>query len=83
MRRFTSLTNGFSKKVDNHVAATALRFPYPDPGRLVLLWNRSPDLNITEDWFSIAQYFDIKNGHHGFDRYATLRNGVSAPVQRR
>jgi hypothetical protein len=26
MRRFTRLTNGFSKKVDNHMAAIALRF---------------------------------------------------------
>ncbi len=36
--------------------------PYADPERLVILWNRSPGLNITEDWFSTAQYFDIKNG---------------------
>ena len=34
--------------------------PYPDPDRLAILWNRSPGLNITEDWFSTAQYFDIK-----------------------
>ncbi len=37
--------------------------PYKDPDRLVILWNRSPGLGITEDWFSTAQYFDIKNGH--------------------
>jgi hypothetical protein len=28
MRRFTRLTNGFSKKVENHMAATALHFAY-------------------------------------------------------
>ena len=39
--------------------------PYPDPGRLAILWNRSPGLNITEDWFSTAQYFDIKTRHSG------------------
>src|SRR3984885_4198732 len=44
--------------------------PYKDADRLVILWNRSPGLNITEDWFSTAQYFDIKNGHHGFDQLA-------------
>ena len=44
--------------------------PYQDPGRLVILWNRSPGLNITEDWFSTAQYFDIKNSHHGFEQLA-------------
>jgi predicted permease len=44
--------------------------PYKDADRLVILWNRSPGLNITEDWFSTAQYFDIKNGHHGFEQLA-------------
>jgi predicted permease len=44
--------------------------PYPDPERLVILWNRSPGLNIAEDWFSTAQYFDIKNGHGAFERLA-------------
>src|SRR5262250_3301023 len=44
--------------------------PYPDSGRLVILWNRSPGLNIAEDWFSTAQYFDIRNGHGGFEQLA-------------
>ncbi len=44
--------------------------PYKDPDRLVILWNRSPGLGITEDWFSTAQYFDIKNGHHGLEQVA-------------
>ena len=49
--------------------------PYQDPGRLVIFWNRSPGLNITEDWFSTAQYFDIKNGHHGFEQVAIAIGG--------
>src|SRR6187455_78331 len=44
--------------------------PYTDADRLVILWNRSPGLGITEDWFSTAQYFDIKNGHGGFEELA-------------
>jgi predicted permease len=44
--------------------------PYADADRLVLLWNRSPGLNIAEDWFSTAQYFDIKSGHRGFEDLA-------------
>jgi predicted permease len=44
--------------------------PYANADRLVILWNRSPGLNITEDWFSTAQYFDIKAGHTGFDDLA-------------
>ena len=44
--------------------------PYNDADRLVILWNRSPGLNITQDWFSTAQYFDIRHGHSGFDAVA-------------
>ncbi len=44
--------------------------PYADADRLVILWNRSPGLDIAEDWFSTAQYFDILRGHGGFDAVA-------------
>lgn len=53
--------------------------PYAEPDRLVILWNRSPGLGITEDWFSTAQYFDIRHGQESFSdvaiaigAYATL-----------
>ncbi|HVT99694.1 MAG TPA: ABC transporter permease, partial [Acidobacteriaceae bacterium] len=49
--------------------------PYQDPDRLVILWNTSPGLNITQDWFSTAQYFDIKNGHHGLEQVALAIGG--------
>ncbi len=49
--------------------------PYADSDRLVILWNRSPGLNITEDWFSTAQYFDIKNSHHSFEQVAIAIGG--------
>ena len=49
--------------------------PYQDANRLTILWNRSPGLNITEDWFSTAQYFDIKNGHSGFEQVAIAIGG--------
>jgi predicted permease len=35
--------------------------PYGNADRLVILWNRSPGLDIAEDWFSTAQYFDVKS----------------------
>jgi len=44
--------------------------PYPDAGRLVILWNRSPGLGITQDWFSPAQYHDIRNGSRSFEQVA-------------
>ena len=49
--------------------------PYQDPERLVILWNRSPGLGIAEDWFSTAQYFDIKNGHRGLQQVAIAIGG--------
>jgi predicted permease len=49
--------------------------PYKDPDRLVILWNRSPGLGITEDWFSTAQYFDIKTGHRGLEQVAIAIGG--------
>lgn len=49
--------------------------PYKDARRLVILWNRSPGLNILQDWFSTAQYLDIKNGHHGFEEVAIASGG--------
>src|SRR5262245_43665993 len=54
---------GANTAIFSVASALLLRpLPYPDPGRLVILWNRSPGLGITEDWFSTAQYFDVKNG---------------------
>jgi predicted permease len=49
--------------------------PYKDADRLVILWNRSPGLNIAEDWFSTAQYYDIKNSHGGFEQIAIAIGG--------
>jgi hypothetical protein len=34
MRRFTRLTNAFSKKVENHAAAIALYFTWQNSGRV-------------------------------------------------
>jgi len=34
MRRFTRLTNGFSKKVQNHAAMVAIHFMYYNFGRI-------------------------------------------------
>src|SRR5262245_519499 len=51
--------------------------PYRDADRLVILWNRSPGLGIAEDWISTAQYFDVKNGHAGFEDTAIAIGGTS------
>jgi predicted permease len=48
--------------------------PYKDADRLVILWNRSPGLNIAADWFSTAQYFDIKSAE-SFEQVAIAIGG--------
>lgn len=49
--------------------------PYDNPDRLVILWNRSPGLGITQDWFSTAQYFDIKTANREFEQIAIAIGG--------
>jgi predicted permease len=67
----TAIGIGASTAIFSVVNALLLRpIPYQDSDRLAILWNRSPGLNITEDWFSTAQYFDIKDGHRGFEQLA-------------
>ena len=67
---------GANTSIFSIINALLLRpLPYKDADRLVILWNRSPGLNITEDWFSTAQYFDIKTGHDGFDQVAIAIGG--------
>jgi predicted permease len=62
---------GANTAIFSVVHAILLRpLPYAHADRLTILWNRSPGLNIAEDWFSTAQYFDIKNGHSGFESLA-------------
>jgi putative ABC transport system permease protein len=44
--------------------------PYRDADRLVILWNRSPGLNIDQDWFSPGQYLDVKTQNSVFEHVA-------------
>jgi len=64
---------GANTAIFSVVNALLLRpVPYANADRLTILWNRSPGLGIAEDWFSTAQYFDIKNGHNGFEQLAIV-----------
>src|ERR1044071_6028954 len=47
--------------------------PYADDERLMILWQRSPGLNVKQDWFSIGQYLDIKAGN-------TVYEGTAAAI---
>jgi predicted permease len=68
-----SLAVGIGANTAIFSVATALLLrplPYANADRQVILWNTSPGLGITEDWFSTAQYFDIKNGIRSFEQVA-------------
>lgn len=61
--------------------------PYPDPGRLALLWLRSPGIGIPQDWPSPGQYNDLKTQSHVFENMAlaiddTLALRLQSQVQR-
>ncbi|MFN0085227.1 MAG: ABC transporter permease [Blastocatellia bacterium] len=49
--------------------------PYRDAERLVILWNRSPGLNVERDWFSMGQYLDIKLENRVFEQVAVTLGG--------
>ncbi len=67
---------GANTAIFSVASALLLRpLPYADPDRLVILWNRSPGLGILEDWFSTAQYFDIRSSHSAFEQLALAIGG--------
>lgn len=49
--------------------------PFKDAERLVILWNRSPGLNVEQDWFSLGQYLDIKAENKVFEQTAVTIGG--------
>ena len=49
--------------------------PYANADRLAILWNTSPGIGITEDWFSTAQYFDIRQSTTAFESLAIAIGG--------
>jgi len=51
--------------VTNALLLKPLRFK--DAERLVILWSRSPGLNVPQDWFSPGQYLDVKAENTVFD----------------
>jgi hypothetical protein len=43
---------------------------YQDAERIVILWNRSPGLNVVQDWLSPGEYLDIKAENQVFEEVA-------------
>ena len=62
---------GANSAVFSVVNALLLRpLPYQEAERLVILWNRSPGLNVAQDWFSPGQYLDVKLENQVFEQTA-------------
>jgi predicted permease len=67
---------GANAAIFSVASALLLRpLPYQDADRLTILWSRSPGLGIAEDWFSTAQYFDIKTSSGSFEEVAIAIGG--------
>ncbi len=66
-----SLAVGATTAIYSVVNGVLLRpLPFPDQDRLVMLWQRAPGVGVTEDWFSAAQYFDIREGATSLEHVA-------------
>ncbi len=63
MRRFTRLTNGFSKKVENHVAAVALHFMHYNFGRIHKTLRVTPAMaaGISDHVWSLEEIAGLSN----------------------
>jgi hypothetical protein len=63
MRRFTRLTNAFSKKIDNHMAAIALHYMHYNFCRIHTTLRVTPamEAGITDHVWSIEEIVDLLN----------------------
>ena len=58
------------------------RLPYPEAERLVMLWQGRRGQDVDEDWFSVAQFVDIRDGTDVFEEL-TLAVGFGATLTNR
>ena len=63
MRRFTRLTNAFSKKVDNHKAAIALHFMHYNFARIHKTLRVTPamEAGVSDHVWSLAEIAGLSN----------------------
>jgi hypothetical protein len=61
MRRFTRLTNAFSKKVENHAAAVALHFMHYNFARIHQTLRMTPAIaaGVTDHVWEIGKIVDL------------------------
>jgi predicted permease len=67
---------GANSAIFSVINALLLRpLSYQDSERLAILWQRSPGLNVAQDWFSPAQYWDVKTQNQVFEQVAVTIGG--------
>ncbi|HTU33767.1 MAG TPA: ABC transporter permease [Candidatus Acidoferrum sp.] len=47
--------------------------PYPEPNRIVMVWNTAPDRNVSRGTASAAEFLDWREMNHVFDSLAAWR----------
>ena len=50
--------------------------PYPDPGRLGLIWIHSPGIGIFQDWPSPGHFLDVKAQNRSFEDLAIVHGST-------
>ena len=64
---------GATATVFSVVNSVLLRpLPFPEPERLVMLWQHASGVGVEEDWLSPAQYFDIREQVGSLEELAIL-----------
>src|SRR5262245_30050374 len=62
---------GANSAIFSVINALLLRpLPYQDADHLAILWQRSPGLNVAQDWFSPGQCVDVKTQNQVFEHVA-------------
>jgi ABC-type antimicrobial peptide transport system permease subunit len=68
-----SLALGVGASTAIFSVASSLLFkslPFPNANRIAIIWQRSPGLNVAQDWLSLGQYVDIANDNTVFANVA-------------
>lgn len=71
MRRFTCLTNGFSKKVENHISAVALYFMYYNfaPVHQTLRVTPAMEAGLADHLWSLGDTLRLLDGQQELDTH--------------
>ena len=84
MRRFTRLTNGFSKKIENHSAAVAIHLMHYNFARIHKTLRIAPAMaaGVSDHLWSLEEIISLANGdttHRRAQVVPVWRENVAAP----